>query len=130
MPFRAARVDDNQSLVVKALRKAGASVQHLHNVGFGTPDLLVGYKNKTILMEVKDGSKIPSQQRLSPIQTQWVELWRGGPVIVVTGPEDAIRWLVTLTAPKVEYVRRHVIDVDMGRRKNDRPIKNPPVEVG
>jgi hypothetical protein len=54
---RAAKVDANQREVVAALRGAGASVQLLHAVGEGCPDLLVGYKGLTMLLEVKDGSK-------------------------------------------------------------------------
>lgn len=33
--MRAARVDQNQAEIVAALRKAGASVQHLHTIGKG-----------------------------------------------------------------------------------------------
>jgi hypothetical protein len=36
------RVDDNQGAVTKALRAEGWSVTHLHAIGKGCPDLLVG----------------------------------------------------------------------------------------
>ena len=51
------KVDSNQTRVVKALRELGATVQHLHAVGKGCPDLLVGYKGSNYLLEVKDGEK-------------------------------------------------------------------------
>ena len=42
---RAARTDANQAEIVAALRGVGASVQPLHAVGQGCPDLLVGKDN-------------------------------------------------------------------------------------
>ena len=53
--MRAARVDQNHVEIVKALRDHGAFVVSLATVGKGVPDLLVGYKRNTILMEVKHG---------------------------------------------------------------------------
>jgi DNA-binding NarL/FixJ family response regulator len=39
---RAAKVDANQTEITAALRQMGATVQHIHTVGKGCPDLLVG----------------------------------------------------------------------------------------
>ena len=50
-----ARVDANQPVIVAALRAIGATVQHLHAVGQGCPDILVGYDGVNFLMEIKDG---------------------------------------------------------------------------
>ena len=86
---RAAKVDANQREVVAALRGAGASVQLLHAVGEGCPDLLVGYKGLNMLLEVKDGSKPPSAQKLTPQQEIWHRDWRGQRV-VVNSPEAAL----------------------------------------
>jgi hypothetical protein len=86
---RAAKVDANQREVVAALRGAGASVQLLHAVGEGCPDLLVGYKGLNMLLEVKDGSKPPSAQKLTPQQEIWHRDWRGHRV-VVNSPEAAL----------------------------------------
>lgn len=87
--FRAARVDANQKEIVKALRDNGCTVQHLHSIGKGCPDLLVGYSHNgkpyNLLMEVKDkGGK------LTPEQIIWHAGWRGQ-VAVVTTPEEAIK---------------------------------------
>ena len=57
------RTDSNQSDIVKALRKAGATVQSLADVGGGCPDLLVGYFGYCILFEVKDGTLVLSKPR-------------------------------------------------------------------
>lgn len=93
--MRAAKVDDNQKQIVKTLRDMGCSVQHLHAVGAGCPDLLVGYKGFNILLEVKDGKKSPSQQKLTPDQVLWHRDWRGT-VEVVNSSEQAIIAVLTI----------------------------------
>ena len=89
---RAARTDANQAEVVKALRHAGASVQPLHTQGGGCPDLLVGFKGQTLLMEVKDGKKPPSHD-LTPDQREWIDAWRGGCVWVIRDVTQAVEVL-------------------------------------
>lgn len=93
---RAAKTDANQDQVVEALRAAGATVQSLAAVGKGVPDLLVGFQGKTLLMEVKDGRKPPSERRLTEQQFIWHGAWRGGPVAIVDGPDAALRMLGVL----------------------------------
>jgi Holliday junction resolvase len=90
---RAARIDANQEQVVSALRAAGATVQSLAGVGVGVPDLLVGYQGKTLLLEVKDGKKPPSERRLTEDQLKWHGAWRGGPLAVVDGVDAALQML-------------------------------------
>ena len=87
---RAAKVDANQSEIVAALRGAGATVQPLHDVGRGCPDLLVGFRGDNYAIEVKDGEKPPSKRKLTPDQVRWHGDWRGR-VVVVTGVDDALR---------------------------------------
>ena len=86
---RAAKVDANQTQVVEALRAAGATVQSLAAVGQGVPDLLVGFRGQTVLLEVKDGRKPPSERRLTEQQLDWHGAWRGGPLAVVDGVDAA-----------------------------------------
>lgn len=88
---RAARTDANHRDVVQALREAGCTVVSLAAVGQGVPDLLVGRAGVTYLVEVKDGSKAPSERRLTPMQLDWISRWTGGPVCVVDGVEAALR---------------------------------------
>jgi hypothetical protein len=90
MSRRAAKVDRNQSEIVAALRDAGASVQPLHTVGQGVPDLLVGHRGVNYLLEVKDGLLPPSERRLSDAQEKWHPAWRGA-ASVVTSIDDALR---------------------------------------
>ena len=91
--MRAAKIDANQEQVVTALRAAGATVQSLAGVGKGTPDLLVGYKGQTLLMEVKDGFKPPSKKSLNEDQLRWHGSWKGGALAVVDGPDAALRMI-------------------------------------
>jgi hypothetical protein len=77
MARRAAAVDANQPEVVKALRRVGATVQHLHTVGKGCPDILVGYQGQNFLLEIKDGNKPPSRRKLTDDEAAWHEAWRG-----------------------------------------------------
>ena len=94
---RAAKIDANHNDVVKALRSIGATVHSLAREGGGCPDLLVGYRGTTLLMEVKDGSRPPSERRLNPDQEKWIEAWRGGAVWLITSVQEAID-AATLTA--------------------------------
>ena len=81
------RIDANQPEIVKALRAVGASVQSLAEVGRGVPDLLVGYRGKQHLLEVKDGSKPPSARRLTEDEQNWHDAWRGKVWVVKTVDE-------------------------------------------
>jgi hypothetical protein len=87
---RAARTDGNQSWIVEGLRRAGATVQPLHAVGAGCPDLLVGFRGRNWLLEVKDPSKPKSDQVLTPDQVTWHGGWRGR-AVVVKSLEDALK---------------------------------------
>jgi hypothetical protein len=86
---RAARVDANQDAIVSALRAAGAYVWIV-----GLPvDLLVGYRNHTYLVEIKTNAK----QRLTPLQADFFENWKGGTLARVDSPESALRMLKVIT---------------------------------
>src|SRR5688572_22293101 len=106
---RAKRVDGNQNIIVKALRNQGASVAITSALGQGFPDIVVGAKGLTlvgnfsvkrvkqllhsihglavidgvnVLMELKDGSKSASQQRLTPDEVEFHNKWKGQLAII------------------------------------------------
>ena len=83
------RVDANHAAIVKALRAIGCSVQPLDN-GKGVPDLLVGYRGRNDLFEVKDGDKPPSARRLTADEQRWHAQWRGQ-VCIVCSVDEAIK---------------------------------------
>jgi hypothetical protein len=87
---RAARTDDNQQEIAKALRAVGATVTLTHAVGRGFPDMVVGYRGINYLFEVKDGSKPPSRRKLTPDETAWHLTWRGH-VSVIDDVAGALR---------------------------------------
>lgn len=85
---RAAARDHNEPAIVDALRAAGASVCRLSDPG--CPDLLVGYRGMTLLMEVKVGRGPQHRIAWTAVQREWHAQWRGAPVHVVQSPADAL----------------------------------------
>ncbi|MBI1924386.1 hypothetical protein HYR99_09060 [Candidatus Poribacteria bacterium] len=79
---RDAKVDHNQREIVSALRQIGASVYPLHFAGNGCPDLLVGFRGKNFLMEVKT-----ERGRLNADQRTFHASWRGHVAVVKSASE-------------------------------------------
>jgi hypothetical protein len=78
--------DATQALIVQTLRDVGASVFDAADVGGGFPDLVVGFRGVTHLLECK----IP-KGKLRPSQEKFQQKWRGAPFVVVRSPADALR---------------------------------------
>lgn len=88
MRRRAAKVDVNQPAIVKGLRAIpGVSVKPLSAVGDGCPDLLVGFRGRNFLLEVKDPEKPPSKRELTLDQSVFFAGWTGQAAKVETLPE-------------------------------------------
>ncbi|GAB2866134.1 hypothetical protein [Hymenobacter ruber] len=87
-----ARVDSNQPEIVNAVRRIGASVLHLHQLK-NCFDLLVGYRGKTFLMEVKDPSQPPSKRQLTEGEAAFRDSWRGSAYHIVHTADEAIKIL-------------------------------------
>lgn len=77
--IRHGRIDSTHREVVEALRGIGASVQPLSDVGKGCPDLLVGYRGRNILLEVKGEAsrKKNPPHGLTDAQRRWHRTWEG-----------------------------------------------------
>lgn len=84
------RIDANQPEIVQTLRQVGATVQHLHEVGKGCPDILVGFRGQNWVFEIKDGSKPPSKRKLTPDEAEWHQGWNGQ-IDVVNNSDEALR---------------------------------------
>lgn len=80
--------DRNQKPIVEALQKVGASVQSITRVGHGCPDLLVGFRRRTFLLEVKNAE---ADGELNDEQLDWHRTWNGLPVDVVRTPLEALQ---------------------------------------
>lgn len=79
----AQRTDHNQIEIMKALRILSATVQSLHIVGRGCPDLVIGYRGVNLLAEVKS-----EKGRLTDLERKWFETWRGQ-VEIIRSVEEA-----------------------------------------
>jgi hypothetical protein len=93
----AGRTDGNHTAVMDALRKAGILVRSLAMVGGGMPDLLCGFRGTLVLIEVKDGDKVPSARKLTAAELEFVATWPR--TYVVTTPEEAVRVVVEAARP-------------------------------
>jgi hypothetical protein len=83
--MRIKKVDSNQPTIVKQLRQIpGISVAHTHIVGEGYPDLVIGYKGKNFLCEIKDPEKPPSARKLTPDEEKFHAKWTGQVAVVET----------------------------------------------
>lgn len=80
----AKKIDGNQNQIVKELRKLGMSVCIISNMGKGIPDILVGYKGKNYLFEIKDGNLPPSKKRLTVDEQEFHKSWRGQVRVIET----------------------------------------------
>jgi len=80
--MRAARIDANQPIIVKAFRDLGWTVAHTHTVGAGFPDIVCSKSGTTILVEIKDGSKPPSARKLTKPEQDFHQLWQGALYII------------------------------------------------
>ena len=87
---RDSRADANQSEIVEFARACGATIQHLHMVGDGCPDLLIGYLGLNDLWEIKvPGANLSKRKRgKSRSQVEWHQDWRGSACVIRT-VEDA-----------------------------------------
>lgn len=94
----AKRADRNQQEVMNAYRGLGCSVESIHRLGHGIPDLLVGVAGVTDVVEVKDGNG-----ELTEDEREWHAAWRGSKRVVRT----------------LEEVGQHVRELKA--RRNDGP---------
>jgi hypothetical protein len=91
MPLRtASRVDANQAEIVKALRAIGASIFHVHQLK-NAFDILVGYRGRTFLMEIK----VSEKEKLTEGEAEFQRTWRGSTYHIVYTIDQAIRIITT-----------------------------------
>jgi Holliday junction resolvase len=80
------RSDLNQAQIIKDLRKMGVGVVSLSAIGHGVPDLLVEYRKRMYLFEVKQPK---GKTRAS--QDEFMATWSN--VSVIHSTEEAMRVL-------------------------------------
>jgi len=92
MTYYKKRVDENQKQLVHTFIALGASVLNLSTVGRGCPDLLIGYKGRSILVEIKRDNKAS----YTDPQVKFMQEWRGGTVSRIDSVDAAIRLIKML----------------------------------
>jgi len=88
-----AKTDDNHMDVVKRFREYGCSVLDASRMGKGFPDIIVGYRHVNYLIEIKDGKKPQSKQKLTPDQVVFFDTWKGQ-VQVINSLEAVDKFMV------------------------------------
>lgn len=73
---RAARIDANQPEIVKTFRKLGWYVLIISQLK-NCCDIIVSKSGRTIAVEIKDGAKPPSAQKLTDGELKFKEEWQG-----------------------------------------------------
>lgn len=126
--------DANEKLIIAALEARGASVTRLGDAG--VPDLLVGWANLTLLMEVKNPAANPSKgakQRhgsaggigvLTSSQVKWwAQPWEGGPRYIVESVDEALAVLwcheVGRSATEIASSTAYQVAADRTRRAEE-----------
>lgn len=92
MTYYKKRVDENQKSIIHTFIALGASVLNLSTVGRGCPDLLIGYRGKTVLVEIKSNEKA----KFTEPQIKFMQEWRGGAVSRIDSVDAAIRLIKML----------------------------------
>lgn len=85
------RKDTNQTEIENVFRTYGFSVFDTSPLGGGFPDVVAGKDSDNYLIEVKDGNKPPSQQKLSDAEIKFHMKWRGN-VHVINSVDQAIKF--------------------------------------
>lgn len=89
--MRIRKVDSNQKRVMQLCRQIpGVSVVTIHTLGKGVPDLILGYKGKNYLIELKDGAKSESRKQLTNDEKEFHDKWQGQ-ICIAEGIEDILK---------------------------------------
>ena len=83
------RVDKNQSQIVKDLKQFGATVVVMSDLGGGCGDILVGWRGRNLLFEIKNPDQFPSAQKLTLKEAEFHQVWKGQ-IDVVKATDDIL----------------------------------------
>jgi hypothetical protein len=87
------RTDRNHREISTACKQIpGVSYFNTHEIGKGFPDIVIGYKGKNYLVEIKDGTKAPSQRKLTKAEAVFHESWTGQ-IATITSVDDLLTLL-------------------------------------
>ena len=108
------KVDANQSEIVDALRSIGCLITDMSAVGRGFPDLLISFRGRLFLLEIKNPK---AHGKLNKLQQEWHANWQGQ-AAVVHSIEEALQ-VVTADEPDRASLLRtiQVQDAEIQRLK-------------
>lgn len=88
------RKDANHNPIESAFRQIGAGVYDAANDN-APYDLILFWRGQTIFVEIKDGTKAPSRQKLTPKAIEFHDTCtrHGGKVVIVRSVEEAVALL-------------------------------------
>jgi len=95
---RVPKRDANHGEIVRTFEQMGCTVLDVSSLPGEALDLLVGCCGIDARIEIKDGSRIPSEQRLTDSETDTFNTWRGRAPVVVSSVDDAMRVVYLLRA--------------------------------
>jgi hypothetical protein len=96
-----ARKDDNHNDIADLFTSAGCTVVDTSQLGKGFPDMVIGLCGINVLVEVKDGDKSPSKQKLTEDEFKFFHNWRGW-VAVVRDDKDALNIISQIKQQKAQ----------------------------
>lgn len=89
---RAARTDSNHREILDAFRRCGYSVADTSQLGDGFTDAVVARDMDTTLVEIKDGTKPPSKQKLTGDQEKFHAGWKGR-IVIIRSVDDVLQFV-------------------------------------
>lgn len=89
--MRRGKKDANHDALKAVFEGMGCSVADLYNAGLpGFPDIVVGVVGINALVEIKNPETRYGRAGLNNNQTAFERDWRGGPMYVVSTPDEAV----------------------------------------
>ena len=101
--MKANRIDANQTEIVKHFRAWGCSVLNISSLK-NCCDIAVALHGRTIMVEIKDGSKPKSARKLTEGEQKFKESWKGA-WRLCESIKDADAIIAELTSTDIIYTR-------------------------
>jgi hypothetical protein len=104
--------DQNHDAVVRELRQLGATVLETHALGDDAPDLVVGWRGVTALVELKSADKVLGRQHQTvrlkrerlERQRAYLEAWAGGLAFIAETTEQVLERLHAASVREPRFV--------------------------
>lgn len=95
-----AKPDDNQTHLVKFIRKLGASWQHTHTIP-GALDGIIGWRGIDQRVEIKNPDQTPAKRRLTDAEKETFDTWKGRRPVVIETQADVLQLIQILNKESI-----------------------------